>query len=401
VTKAAVIGAGTMGGGIAIALADAGIPITLVETSEEALTRGLDRIGAHYRGAAERGKLAAGEADRRRDLVAGALTLDAAADADLVIEAVFEEMALKQRVFRELDRVARPEAVLATNTSYLDVDAIAAATGRPTSVVGMHFFSPANVMRLVEIVRGRETAPQTLATAIAVARRLGKVPVVVGNGPGFVGNRMLRRRSAAAERALLEGASPEEVDAAMVAFGFPMGPFAAADLAGLDIGWRMRKAEGSRAEIADALCERDRFGQKSGRGFYRYEAGSRTPVPDTEVAELIAEASRRLEIARRSLSGDEIAERLVLPMINEGARILDAGIAARPGDIDVIWAHGYGWPVWRGGPMFYADQLGLPAVRDRLAALARESGDESLSPAPLIERLAADGRGFASLSASA
>src|SRR6185503_4759873 len=232
---------------------------------------------------------------------------------------------------------------------------------------------------------------------VSLARQLGKVPVVVGNCHGFVGNRMLRQRNIAAERVLLAGALPQEVDAAMVEFGFPMGPFAASDLAGLDIGWRMRKTIGARAEIADALCERGRFGRKTDRGFYRYESGSREPLPDPEVEEVLAEASRRLGIARRAIPAEKIVEQLVLPLINEGARILSEGIAARPGDIDVVWVFGYGFPVWRGGPMFYADRLGLSKVRERLLGLAAETGDESLKPAPLIEQLVSEGRGFGSL----
>jgi 3-hydroxyacyl-CoA dehydrogenase len=289
--------------------------------------------------------------------------------------------------------------VLATNTSYLDVNAIAQSTKRPTSVVGMHFFSPANVMRLLEIVRGDATAPDALATAIAVARKIGKVPVVVGVCHGFVGNRMLRLRTVEAERLLLEGALPHEIDGAITEFGFPMGPLATSDLAGLDISWRMRKAQGAKAEIADALCEAGRLGQKAGKGFYRYEAGSRAPIPDPEVEALIVAASRRLGIMRRPLGKQEIVERLLFPMINEGAKILSEGIAQRPGDIDVIWIYGYGWPIWRGGPMFYADQVGLAHIRDRLTKYAKHTGDERLVPSELLKRLAAEGKGFASLTA--
>jgi len=397
VRRAAVIGAGTMGGGIAMCFANAGIPVTIIEASQEALTRGLDAIGKNYQATVARGGLSAEDRDRRWALIGSSIDMAAVGDADVIIEAVFEEMNLKARVFADLDRLAKPGAVLASNTSYLDVDAIARTTSRPEAVVGMHFFSPANVMRLLEIVRGAATAPATLATAVAVARKIGKAPAVVGVCHGFVGNRMLRLRSVEAERLLLEGALPQDVDAAMTGFGFPMGPFAASDLAGLDIGWRMRKAQGLTAAIADQLCERGSFGQKSGGGFYRYEAGSRAPKPDDEVEALIVATAQRQNVKRRSIDKDEIVERLLFPMINEGARILDEGIAARPGDIDVIWVYGYGFPIWRGGPMHYADALGLAYVRDRLKAFAAQTGDERHQPAPLLARLAKEGKGFASL----
>ncbi|HEY4747323.1 MAG TPA: 3-hydroxyacyl-CoA dehydrogenase NAD-binding domain-containing protein, partial [Steroidobacteraceae bacterium] len=397
IKRAAVIGAGTMGGGIAMCFASAGIPVTVVEASPDALARGLDTIAKNYKSTAARGGLTGEEAERRIGLIQGATDMAAVADADLIVEAVFEEMDVKAKVFAALDRIARPDAVLATNTSYLDVNAIARATGRPGRVLGMHFFSPANVMRLLEMVRGTETDAQTLATAVAVGRKIGKAPVVVGVCHGFVGNRMLRLRSVEAERLLLEGALPQDIDAAMTSFGFPMGPLAAGDLAGLDISWRMRKAQGLRAEIADALCELGRFGQKAGKGFYLYEPGSRAPRPDPEVEALIVEASARLGIARRPIARQEIVERLLFPMINEGARILSEGIAARPGDIDVIWVLGYGFPAWRGGPMHYAGRVGLAHVRDRLESFAAQTGDERHRPAPLLARLAAEGRGFGSL----
>ncbi len=397
INRAAVIGAGTMGGGIAMCFANAGIPVTVIETSQEPLTRGLDTIAKNYRNTAARGGLQADEMERRIAAISGSTDFGAVAGADIVIEAVFEEMDIKKRVFADLDRLTGADAVLATNTSYLDVNEIARATGRPQSVVGTHFFSPANVMRLLEIVRGEQTAPDVLATAIAVGRRIGKVPAVVGVCHGFVGNRMLRARAIEAERMLLEGALPHEVDGAIVEFGFPMGPFAMGDLAGLDVSWRMRKAQGTRAEIADSLCEAGRFGQKTGKGFYRYESGSRTPHPDPEVEALIVGASRRLGVARRAFGREEILERLIFPMINEGARILEEGIALRPGDIDVIYIYGYGWPVWRGGPMYHADRLGLGHIRDRLAALAAATGDPRHQPAPLLAKLAAENRGFASL----
>lgn len=397
IKSAAVIGAGTMGGGISMALANAGIPVTIIETGADALQRGLETISKNYATSVKRGSLKQGEMDKRVARLSGETSLDAAKDADLVIEAVFEEMVAKEQVFGALDKIAKSGAVLATNTSYLDVNRIAALTKRPDDVLGMHFFSPANVMRLLEIVRGEKTSPEVLATAIATGRKLGKVPVVVGVCRGFVGNRMLALRQQAAERVLLDGALPQEVDAAMTGFGFPMGPLAMGDLAGLDISWRNRKALGTRAEIADSLCEMGRFGQKTGKGFYRYEAGSRTPIPDPEVDELIVAASKRLGRTRKKFSAQEIVERLVFPMINEGARILDEGIATRASDIDLIWVYGYGFPVYRGGPMFYADQIGLAEVRDKLNVFAQETGDPTLEPAPLLLKFAAGNRDFASL----
>ena len=397
VKRAAVIGAGTMGGGIAMCFANAGIPVTVVEAGAEPLARGLDAVRRNYRNTASRGGLAAGEMEARLGRIAGTTDLAAVADADIVIEAVFEDMGVKQDVFGRLDRIAKPGAVMASNTSYLDIDVIARSTARPQAVVGMHFFSPANVMRLLEVVRGAATSPETLATAIAVARKLGKVPAVVGVCHGFVGNRMLRLRSVEAERLLLEGALPQDVDGALTGFGFPMGPFAMSDLAGLDVSWRMRKAQGLTAPIADRLCELGRFGQKTSRGFYLYEQGSRAPKPDPEVERLIVDTAAQRDIARGALGKDEIVERLLFPMINEGARILREGVARRPGDIDVIWVYGYGFPVHRGGPMHYADSVGLAYVRDRLMAFAHKTGDDRHRPSPLLEELAAAGKGFASL----
>ncbi|HEY7459926.1 MAG TPA: 3-hydroxyacyl-CoA dehydrogenase NAD-binding domain-containing protein [Xanthobacteraceae bacterium] len=397
IKKAAVIGAGTMGGGISMNFANVGIPVTVVETTEEALTRGFDTIAKNYRASVQRGGLSQENMDKRLALFTRATSLDAVADADIIIEAVFEEMDIKKKVFTELDRLAKPSAVLATNTSYLDVNAIAQTTKRPQEVLGMHFFSPANVMKLLEIVRGKATAPEVLATAMAVGRKIGKVPVVVGVCHGFVGNRMLSPRQVQAERLLLEGAFPKDVDSAAVEFGFPMGPFAMGDLAGLDVGWRIRRALGLRAEIADTLCEAGNFGQKTGKGFYVYEQGSRTPQHNPEVDELIIAASKRLGFKRRTIDKQEIIERLVFSMINEGVRILEEGIAYRPGDIDVIWVYGYGWPIWRGGPMFYGDQVGLPYIRDQLKTYAARSGDKKLEPSSYLIKLADEGRGFASL----
>jgi 3-hydroxyacyl-CoA dehydrogenase len=376
--------------------ANAGIPVTIVETGRDLLQKGLDRVAANYRTTVSRGGLTADEMERRMGLITGATELEALGGADVVIEAVFEEMDVKKRVFADLDRVAKPGTLLATNTSTLDVDAIARATARPQDALGMHFFSPANVMRLLEIVRGAQTSFESLATAIALGRRLGKVSTIVGVCYGFVGNRMLARRSVETERLLVEGALPQEIDAAVAGFGFPMGPCAMMDLAGLDVGWRIRQGRGEHALIEDALCQAGHYGQKTGKGYFRYETGSRTPLPDPEVENIILQTSSRLGINRRPIGEAEIVERMTLPMINEGARILEEGIAARPGDIDVIWVYGYGWPVWRGGPMYYADRLGLGHIRDRLTFYADRSRDESLRPAPLLARLAAEGRGFAS-----
>ncbi len=394
IARGAVIGAGTMGGGIAMCFANAGIPVTLIETGQEALKRGLDTILANYK---RSGRTSQEEVDRRMGLITGTVDIEQAAGADAVIEAVFEEMEIKKEVFGKLDRIAKPDALLATNTSYLDVNQIAAMTKRPADVLGMHFFSPANVMRLLEIVRGKATSHASLATAIALGRKFGKVPVVVGVCDGFVGNRMLGQRLKATEQLLLEGALPQEIDAAALAFGFAMGPLAVSDLAGLDIGMRARRARGTRAAVADAITDAGRYGQKNGRGYYRYdEADKRKPIPDPEVEKIIADASAKLGIKRRSIGQEEIIQRLNYPMINEGAKILEEGIAQRPGDIDVIWVYGYGWPAWRGGPMFHADQVGLKTIRDWLAEQARKSGDSSLAPAPVLDRLAREGRGFAS-----
>ncbi len=401
IKRAAVIGAGTMGGGISMCFANAGIPVTVVESSADALKAGLGKIEKNYRATAARGGLTAEDVDKRMALIKGVVDIEATADADFVIEAVFEEMPIKKEVFGKLDRIVKKGAVLASNTSYLDINAIGATTGRPSDVLGTHFFSPANVMKLLEIVRGDKTSPEVLATALALGRKMGKVPVVVGVCDGFVGNRMLRARSIEAERMLIEGALPQEMDAAIVEFGFPMGQFAMGDLAGLDIGWRKRKASGQRAEVIDALCEMGRFGQKTGKGFYRYEGGARTPIPDPEVEALIVATSKRLGVTRRPIDKKEIVERMIFPMINEGARLLEEGIARRPGDIDVVWVYGYAWPVWRGGPMFYADTVGLPYIRDQLTKFAAHSKDKNLEPAALLKKLAAEGRGFASLSEKA
>jgi 3-hydroxyacyl-CoA dehydrogenase len=401
VERVAIIGAGTMGGGIAMSFANAGIPVTLIETGEEQLKRGMGVMQKNYEATAARGGIAADAPAKRMALINGVVGLENVRGADLIIEAVFETMAVKKEVFTALDAYAKPHAVLASNTSYLNIDEIAKVTRRPHDVLGMHFFSPANVMKLCEIVRAEKTAPDALMTAVAIARRIAKVPAVVGVCDGFVGNRMLAQRGKQAEKLLFEGALPQQVDAVVTKFGMPMGPFAMGDLAGLDIGWRSRQDRGIKSEIADALCEAGRFGQKTGKGYYKYEAGSRAPLPDPEVEQLIDETLQRLGRKRRAVSDEEILERMMYPMINEGARILEEGIAARPSDIDVIWLYGYGWPIYRGGPMFYADQVGLKHIADRLSFYAKETSDPSLEPAPLLKRLAEEGKTFASLAKAA
>ena len=394
IRKAAVIGAGTMGGGIAMNFANVGIPVTVIEVASEALDRGLGVVRKNYEATAAKGRLTKDDVEKRMGLIQGTTDFNALADADLVVEAVFEEMPIKKDVFARLDKVAKASAVLATNTSTLDVDEIAAATRRPESVVGMHFFSPANVMRLLEVVRGEKSAKPVIATAMAIGRRINKVPVLVGVCHGFVGNRMLHQRGKQSERLLLEGTSPQQVDKVLTDFGLPMGPFAMGDLAGLDVGWRIRKGRGERAPVADRLCEMGRFGQKTGSGFFKYEGGDRTPKPDPEVDRIIAEVSREAGVQRRSISDDEIRERLLYPMVNEGAKILEEGKAIRASDIDVIWVYGYGWPVYRGGPMFWADQSGLKTIRDRLLAFEKQTGSDFWRPAPLLNKLADQGRGF-------
>jgi 3-hydroxyacyl-CoA dehydrogenase len=395
IATAAVIGAGTMGGGIAMCFANVGIPVTLIEQEQAQIDNGMNRVAAIYEMSVTRGSLTPELRDKRLALITPAVGLAAAAQADIVIEAAFEEMGVKQQIFGELDRLAKPGAILASNTSYLDIPTIAAATKRPADVLGMHFFSPANVMKLLEIVRPAGVADDVVVTAVSLGRRLAKVPVVVGNCFGFVGNRMLAARTRAAERLLIAGALPHEVDGAVTGFGFKMGPFAMSDLAGNDIGWRTRKSLGKKAAVADALCEAGRFGQKTGRGYYLYPAGARTGQRDPEVEALIASISQEKGVTRRSFSAEEIVSRLMDPMVNEGARILEEGIAARPGDIDIIWLNGYNWPAWRGGPMHWADSVGLATIVKRLEAQAAETGDASLQPAPLLRRLAEEDKGFA------
>lgn len=399
IAKVGVIGAGTMGGGIAMAFVNGGLPVTILEMSDEALDRGFATIEKNYGISVSRGSLT--EEAKAKRMASFSRTTDYAdlSDCDLIIEAVFEEMSVKKDVFAKIEAVAKPGAILATNTSYLDVDAIAANTSRPQDVIGLHFFSPANVMKLLEIVRGKETAADVVLTALQLGRKIAKVPVVVGVCHGFVGNRMLGARGDDLEALLLEGASPEQIDRVFTDFGFVMGPFAMWDLAGLDIGWRNRKSLGKTAVIGDAVCEMGRFGQKTGKGMYLYENGSRTPKPDPEIAALIEDKSKELGIARREISDQEIIERTIYPMVNEGARILEEKIAARPSDIDIVWINGYGFPVGKGGPMFWADLEGLSKIVAQLDHWHAKTGKAVFDPAPLLRSLAETGGSFAAMKA--
>ncbi|HEX3465149.1 MAG TPA: 3-hydroxyacyl-CoA dehydrogenase NAD-binding domain-containing protein [Candidatus Elarobacter sp.] len=400
VATAAVIGGGTMGTAIAMACANAGVRVRLVDVKPELLERARGIIAGNYAATQRKGKLTQDEVDARLARIAFETSLDAAADVDLVIEAVFEEMAVKQEVFRALDGIAREGAILATNTSTLDVDAIAAVTRRPEDVVGMHFFSPANVMKLLEIVRGARSSRTAVARALGIAKQLKKVGVVAGNCDGFIGNRMLHQYLREAQFLLEEGASPQQVDDVIRRLGLPMGPFQMGDLAGLDVGWRIRKGKhaiappvGRYSKVSDELCELGRFGQKTGAGYYRYADGDRTPLPDPFVEELIARVAREAGIERRAIGDDEILKRCMYPLINEAAKILEEGIAARPGDVDVVWVYGYGFPAWRGGPLRWADSIGLRSIVEDLQAFERVHG-EAWTPAPLLRELAESGGTF-------
>jgi 3-hydroxyacyl-CoA dehydrogenase len=385
-----VIGAGTMGGGISMNFLNAGIPATIVETSQEALERGLSIIRKNYEATAKKGRMSAADVENRMALLKGTLDFEALADKDLVIEAVFEDMAIKKDVFAKLDRIAKPGAILASNTSYLNIDEIAATTKRPQDVLGTHFFSPANVMRLLEIVRGDRTGKDVVATLMQLSKKIGKIGVLVGVCHGFVGNRMLAQRQREANKLIIEGATPWDVDRVLYDFGLPMGPFAMSDLAGLDIGWS--KERSSSSTIREILCERGRRGQKTGAGFYDYDE-QRNAKPSPQVEEIVAEFSAKQGVNRRAISDDEILERCIYPMINEGAKILEEGKALRASDIDIVWINGYGWPVYRGGPMFYADTIGLETVLDRMKAFQAAMGDDFKSAA-LLERMVANGETF-------
>ncbi|CAG9171129.1 3-hydroxyacyl-CoA dehydrogenase NAD-binding domain-containing protein [Cupriavidus respiraculi] len=393
VRRVGIVGAGTMGGGIAMNFLNAGYPVTIVETTQQALDRGLKTIRANYDNTAKKGRISAADVEARMALLTPTLELEALADADLIIEAVFENMEVKQELFGRLDRIAKPDAILATNTSALDVNAIAASTARPESVIGLHFFSPANVMKLLEVVRGDKTAKPVIRTSMELARRIGKIAALVGVCPGFVGNRMLAQRQREAQKLVLEGALPWDVDRVLYDFGFPMGPFAMSDLAGLDLGWSRDRSSGS--TLREILCEMDRRGQKTGAGYYDYDE-RRNARPSPVVEQIIRDFAAKQGRTSRVVSEQEILERCIYPMINEGAKILEEGKAIRPSDIDVIWVNGYGWPVYRGGPMFHADTIGLDKVLETMRRYEQTHGAD-FRPARLLETLVAEGRKFADL----
>ena len=403
VNSAAVVGAGTMGGGIAMVFANAGIPVVLKETDQAALDRGLANIQKNYASSVKRGRFTQQFVDERLKLIRPTLTYSDFSQVDMVIEAVFEGMALKKEVFGELDRICKPGAILATNTSTLNIDEIASATSRPEFVIGTHFFSPANVMRLLEIVRGKETSKPVIATCMQLSKKLGKVGVLVGNCRGFVGNRMFHPYIREATFLVEEGTGVEAVDKALYDFGMAMGPLSTGDLAGLDVGWRIRKEyrhlekPGIRhAFAADRLCELGRYGQKTGAGWFKYDE-SRRAIPDPEVTALVRQWSLEAGIAQREISSEEIVDRCIYALVNEGARILEDGIAARAVDIDIIYINGYGFPPYRGGPMWYADTVGLKKVFERVSEFHKVHG-ELWTPAPLLERLAKENRTFAEFS---
>ena len=388
-----------MGGGIAMNFVNAGIPVTILETKQEFLDKGLEIIKGNYARTVSKGRLSEEDMEKRMASITMTLKYEDFADVDMVIEAVFEEMDIKKEVFAKLNDVCKPEAILATNTSTLDVDEIASATDRPEKVVGTHFFSPANVMKLLEVVRGAKTSKETLATTMAVTKAIRKVGVVVGVCDGFVGNRMIHGYGREATFLLEEGALPHQVDKAIYDFGMAMGPIAMGDMAGLDVGWRIRKRqgrpEGKRySAIADKICEMGRYGQKTGSGYYQYEKGNRNPLPDPQIEELIVNESKRLGFERREIGGAETGERCIYALINEGAFILEEGIAQRASDIDVIYIYGYGFPVYHGGPMMYGDIVGLDKVYARICEFDEAAEDDRWKPAPLLKKLAESGKTF-------
>jgi len=393
VKKVGVIGAGTMGGGISMNFLNAGIPVVIVETAQAALERGTGVIRKNYEATAKKGRMSEADVQTRMGLLSPTLDFSALADCDLIIEAVYEDMAIKKDIFAKLDAIAKPGAILASNTSYLNIDEIAAATKRPGSVLGMHFFSPANVMKLLEVVRGEKTEKPVLATAMKLAKQIGKIGVAVGVCHGFVGNRMLAQRQREAQALILEGAMPWDVDRVLYDFGMPMGPFAMSDLAGLDIGWS--KERSSSSTIREILCEQDRRGQKTGAGFYDYDS-ERNAKPSPLVEKIILDFAASKGVNRRDISDQEILERCLYPMVNEGAKILEEGKAQRASDVDIVWINGYGWPVYTGGPMFWADMIGLPKILAALKGYEAKMGD-AFKPSALLEKLVAEGKGFKDL----
>ncbi|HAM40412.1 MAG TPA: 3-hydroxyacyl-CoA dehydrogenase [Candidatus Omnitrophica bacterium] len=400
IKTAAVVGAGTMGGGIAMNFANAGIPVTVLEVNQEALDKGLATVRKNYENSLKKGRLTQEKFDQRVGLIRGTLSYDDIKNADIVIEAVFEEMGIKEKVFRKLDLVMKPGAILASNTSTLDVNKIAGFTGRPQDVIGTHFFSPANVMRLLEVVRGAKTGKDVLVTTMSLAKKIKKIGVVSGVCDGFIGNRMIEQYGRQAGFLLDEGCLPEQVDRAMEEFGFAMGPFRMGDLAGNDVGWYIRKRryierpEMVYSKTADLLCEKGRFGQKTGAGWYDYKPGDRKPYPSQWVNEMIINHSREIGVERREIGDREIVERLVYALVNEAAHILEEGIAQRASDVDIIYLTGYGFPMHRGGPMFYADTVGLPNVVAAMEKYARGRHGQYWKPAPLLAKLASEGKTF-------
>ena len=378
-----IIGAGTMGGGIAMNFANAGLPVTIIEQSQESLDKGIGIIRKNYENTASKGRITIPDVEHRMSLISGDVSMEALSNKDMIIEAVFEDMELKKEIFSKLNTIAKQGAILATNTSGLDINEIASTTNRPESVIGLHFFSPANVMKLLEVVRGEKTSKEVIATSMAMAKSIGKVAALVGVCPGFVGNRILAQRQREANKLILEGALPWDIDNALFDFGFPMGPFAMSDLAGLDIGWNKETSRGE--TIREKLCEGGRFGQKSGKGFYIYDE-NRNKSPDPEVEDLIKTFAQEKQIKTRLIEKEEILQRCLYPMINEGFKILEEGMAIRASDIDIVWINGYGWPVYEGGPMFYGNQIGFGKILDWLKKMEEKHGDD-FTPSPYLEKV--------------
>ena len=381
-----------------------GIPVTVLEVDQEALDKGISVIKRNYDIQVQRGRMSEADVDKRMSLLTGTIDYKGLSSADVIIEAVYENIDVKVETFKKIEAVAKPGAILASNTSGLDIDKMAEATGRPDAVIGLHFFSPANVMKLLEVVRGENTSKETIATSMKLGRTLNKIAVLSGNAPGFIGNRMLSGYTQQAGEIILQGATPYQVDNVLLQFGMPMGPFQMNDLVGLDLGWRARKLSGMKPEdvpitarVADRLCELERFGQKTNRGFYIYPEGSRAGQADPEVVALVEEVSSELSIDRRTIDDDEVLKRCLYPLINEGARLLEQGIAIRPCDIDIVYINGYGFPEVTGGPMFWADQQGLDTILEDIKRFGEEYGGDVWKPAPLLEKLVSEGKGFASL----